>query len=247
MIITEYNGCMPDHAHRAPHPASPCQRCAAQALQAPTPSPAAPQCHSLLGAAAAALILMVVAFVMNNQGQQRVAGICVAVAGLTVVLCLAARIFHHYTPRRRPEVHCDAPPSYKDAWRRAFYSRRMTEIQDCEDTVSNTSFSFLPHSNPEIQLASPSNVSPVAVGSPTHISGCSPDISPHSSSATTIPTASSSSTCRHHYVTCSAINCSHHYVDESQVAGSNEPPSYDEAMQSSLQKLRQDTEDEGDQ
>lgn len=204
---------------------------------------------SLLGAVAAALALLVVAYFINNQdGLQKVAFICIVVAGFTVALCLAALFAHYYVGKHRPKAGCDDPPSYKDSWGRAFYSRRMTEVQDPEDNCCNTSFTLLPRTNTERQCESSSNVLPL--DSSGYISPCTPAFLPHSSHTAT-HLASSSFLCCHHHITCSTTSSLQHCVDESQVTGDTDPPCYDEAMQSmdlpSLQKLRRDIEIESDQ
>lgn len=126
----------------------------------------------------------------------------------------------------------------------------MTEIQDPEGNCCNTSLTLLPHSNTERQCESSPNVSVLPLDSTGCMTPCTPAFPPHSSHTTT-NLASSSFPCCHQHLTCSTTSSSQPCVDESQVTGDNDPPCYEEAMQSmdlsSLQKLRRDIEIESDQ
>lgn len=205
---------------------------------------------SLLGAVAAALALLVVAYFINNQeGLHKVAFICIVVAGFTVALCLAALFAHYYVARKNPKPNRDDPPKYKEAWGRDYYSRRMSELQDTEENTPSISSTLLPHSILQLQCDLPHNEFALRLGSSSHVGSTIPDLAPHSSQSAAAFSSPSSSTCQNDLVTCSATICSSHYADESHEVV-NELPSYDEAMQSmdlcSIEKLKHDIEADGD-
>lgn len=211
---------------------------------------------SMLGAVSVALVLLAVAYFINNhEGFQKIAFICIVIAGFTVTLCLVSLLVHLYvTRKKRPKPDNDAPPSYKVAWRRDFFSRRMSEAADQAESVPGTSATAIPLSDFELQPASlpGEQEEPEDSSSTRQPESCATDLPPPTPHTTggQISRPSVLPFYQKPYPTFTGKKRIRRYSYD-EYYSTNDPPSYEEAMQSidlsCLQSLRFSNESEDDE